>query len=163
MARLRFNFMDGTIGNNPLDIDDDILSSDGLIDFPALTSPDYAVLILDPTRVIGEPEIIYIIDHDEDSPTALVMRGQEESVAREHTQGVRWVHGAVAKDFEQTYVHHQQIPTDTWFIQHNLGRYPGVTVVDSAGSVVVGDPQYNDNTSITIRFSTAFSGKAYLD
>ena len=31
------------------------------------------------------------------------------------------------------YVHYQDSPQDTWIIQHNLDKYPSVTVVNSAG------------------------------
>jgi hypothetical protein len=50
----------------------------------------------------------------------------------------------------------------TWVITHTLGGKPQVTIVDSADSHVFGDVQYNSNTQITVTFSAAFSGKAYL-
>ena len=62
-----------------------------------------------------------------------------------------------------TYVHNQSIPSATWVIPHNLLRYPSVDVVDSAGTQVVGDVQYDSNNQITINFVGAFSGKAYLN
>ena len=63
-----------------------------------------------------------------------------------------------------TYVHHQNIPEAVWNITHDLcGKYPAVTVVDSAGSVVVGDVKYGDMYKVTVTFSSAFSGIAYLN
>ena len=50
----------------------------------------------------------------------------------------------------------------TWVIDHTLGGKPQVTIVDSAGTLVFGEVQYIDNTRITVLFSAAFSGKAYL-
>jgi len=50
----------------------------------------------------------------------------------------------------------------TWVIDHTLGGKPQVTIVDSADTHVFGEVQYNSNTRITVLFSAAFSGKAYL-
>lgn len=61
-----------------------------------------------------------------------------------------------------TYTHNQMIPAAVWNVAHALGYYPNVTVVDSAGSQVVGDVQYTDINNLIITFSAGFSGKAYL-
>lgn len=61
------------------------------------------------------------------------------------------------------YVHTQAIASNLWTINHNLGRYPSVTVVDTANSKVYGDVFYNDENSLTISFNGAFSGKAFLN
>ncbi len=50
----------------------------------------------------------------------------------------------------------------TWSITHQLGGRPSVTIVDSSGTVVYGEVRYNSNTSITVLFSSPFSGFAYL-
>lgn len=63
----------------------------------------------------------------------------------------------------ETYIHEQSIPSANWVIPHNLLKYPSVEVVDSAGTQVVGDVQYDSNNQITINFVGAFSGKAYLN
>lgn len=62
-----------------------------------------------------------------------------------------------------TFVFNQASPATTWTITHNLNSYPSVTVVDSAGSVVEGDPQYLSSNAMTVTFSSAFSGAAYLN
>jgi hypothetical protein len=56
----------------------------------------------------------------------------------------------------------QQTAAATWVITHSLGGKPQVTIVDSADTHVFGEVQYNSNTQITVLFSAAFSGKAYL-
>lgn len=61
------------------------------------------------------------------------------------------------------YTYAQGTASDEWTIQHNLGRYPSVTIVDSGGNVVVGDVQYLSMNEISISFAGAFSGKAYLN
>lgn len=63
----------------------------------------------------------------------------------------------------ETYVHDQAAPSSTWVIQHSLDRYPSATVVDSAGNTIICDVQYDSVDQIIIRFSAAFSGRAYLN
>lgn len=57
----------------------------------------------------------------------------------------------------------QASAASTWVINHNLGKFPSVTIVDSANNVVVGYQVYNNNNQITLTFSAPFSGKAYLN
>ena len=59
-------------------------------------------------------------------------------------------------------VYIQEAASASWTINHTLGGYPSVTVVDSAGTVVIGEVTYNSTSSITVAFRSAFSGKAYL-
>ena len=67
-----------------------------------------------------------------------------------------------------TYTHNQSSTSDTWVITHNLHRFPSVTVVDSADTIVQGTVVYNSNKQLTITFfeggsALAFQGKAYLN
>jgi hypothetical protein len=48
-------------------------------------------------------------------------------------------------------------------ITHNLGKYPSVTVVDSAGTWVVGGVTYVSLNVVQLTFSAPFSGTAYLN
>jgi hypothetical protein len=64
---------------------------------------------------------------------------------------------------QTTYIHYQNSSSSVWVITHYLGRFPSVTVVDSAGSEVVGDVTYDSDNQVTVRFMAAFSGKAYLN
>ena len=61
-----------------------------------------------------------------------------------------------------TYVHTQGVASDTWTINHNLEYYPSIEVVDSAGTVVVGNYQYVNVNTIIATFASPFAGKAYL-
>lgn len=61
------------------------------------------------------------------------------------------------------FIFNQNSPATTWNITHNLARRPSVTVVDSAGTVVVGEVTYNSDNALTIQFSAGFSGQAYLN
>lgn len=61
------------------------------------------------------------------------------------------------------YVHDQNIPSKTWIIEHQLNKFPSVTVVDSAHGVVFADIVYRNNTTIVVDFSTPCTGTVYLN
>ena len=64
---------------------------------------------------------------------------------------------------DKNFVYVQATSSDIWEITHNLNKYPAVTVVDSGGSVVIGEIVYIDKNNIRITFTSAFSGKAYFN
>lgn len=98
MARIRTDFVRGTITNDPLAIDGTTLNSAALASLPAISSPDIAVLILDPTA--SAPEVVHVTAHTSSATTATILRGRESSVARSHIQGTAFVHGATSNDFD---------------------------------------------------------------
>lgn len=57
----------------------------------------------------------------------------------------------------------QTVAAAEWIIYHGLGKHPAVTIVDSAGDEVEGDVTYVDANTVRLRFSAAFTGKAYLN
>jgi hypothetical protein len=57
----------------------------------------------------------------------------------------------------------QDTPESIWEVEHNLGKKPSVTVVDSGESVVVGEIEYINLNSVRLTFAGAFSGKAYFN
>lgn len=61
------------------------------------------------------------------------------------------------------YKHDQMIASAMWVINHGLGKWPSVTVIDSAGNECVGNISYNDANTIALTFSSAFAGTAYLN
>ena len=62
-----------------------------------------------------------------------------------------------------TFTFTQASASSTWTINHNLDKFPGITVVDSSGNVVVGFETYNNSNQIILTFSAPFSGKAYFN
>lgn len=64
---------------------------------------------------------------------------------------------------DKHFAHTQSVASATWVVNHNLNKYPSVTVVDSAGTVVVGQVAYNSTTQATLTFVGSFSGKAYFN
>lgn len=67
------------------------------------------------------------------------------------------------ENLDKFYIHDQMIPSSEWEIIHDLKKYPSVTIVDSAGSVVIGEVMYTSENTVTVRFSSAFAGKAYCN
>jgi hypothetical protein len=57
----------------------------------------------------------------------------------------------------------QSTSAAVWTITHNLGKRPSISVVDSAGTNVVGAVDHTSNNELTITFSSAFKGTAYLN
>jgi len=60
------------------------------------------------------------------------------------------------------HVHTQGTVATTWTINHALGGYPSVSIVDSAKTVVIGEVTYSSTTQVVVNFTSAFSGYAYL-
>ena len=61
-----------------------------------------------------------------------------------------------------SYEHTQSSTSNTWSIAHNLDFYPTVQIFDSASNLVEGAVSHTDANNLTITFSAAISGKAYL-
>ena len=70
-----------------------------------------------------------------------------------------------------TYVHTQTSTESTWVINHNLNKYPSVTVVDTADppTVIVATIVYTTPNRVTLTFFSgegdpqALQGKAYFN
>lgn len=64
---------------------------------------------------------------------------------------------------DKNFVFTQTVASNTWIINHTLNKFPSVSVVDSAGTEVFGQVKYINLSKITITFSAAFSGEAFLN
>lgn len=71
--------------------------------------------------------------------------------------------GPPGADGDRSYTHNQSSPSATWTIAHNLSKFPSVTIVDSAGTEMIGEIVHDSINHVTATFTTAFSGKAYLN
>jgi hypothetical protein len=69
----------------------------------------------------------------------------------------------IVKERSTNFIHVQSIASDVWEITHNMQKFPSITIVDSAETVVYGDVEYISLTEIRVTFSAAFGGKAYLN
>lgn len=61
-----------------------------------------------------------------------------------------------------SYTHIQVVAASTWTINHNLGYYPAVSIVDSGENLVMGDVTYISTNTLSVSFNASFGGKAYL-
>lgn len=89
-------------------------------------------------------------------PTDLVLINQDDIIKQIQASELG---GSGDKNFTYT----QSLPSATWVIQHDLGKNPDVTVIDSSGAEVIGDVEYTSLNSLTLTFSGAFGGIAYLN
>ena len=64
---------------------------------------------------------------------------------------------------DKTFVFTQGAPAVQWTVQHNLNKFPSITVIDTANTVVTGEYVYIDSNNVTLNFSAGFAGKAYLN
>jgi len=73
------------------------------------------------------------------------------------------VYPSIGEGRDLNFIYTQATPAATWTITHNLGKFPSVSVVDSANTQVYGNVDYINDNSLTLTFTGAFSGKAYLN
>jgi hypothetical protein len=95
-------------------------------------------------------------------PNASVSIVNAGPIGPEGAQGIQGPQGRSGTGTE-TYIHNQMTPASEWIIVHSMGSYPSVTIVDSAGTVVVGDVVYTSSEELRVLFNSAFSGQAYLN
>lgn len=62
----------------------------------------------------------------------------------------------------QTVVHEFLVPSGTWLINHNLNRYPQVSILDENDEVVDSDIIHNTQNQLIIIFAQPLQGKAVL-
>lgn len=105
MSRIRTNFVAGLLDAGINSSATSVTSSastgaSGLPGLAAVTGSDTAVIVLDPDRLAGAPEIVYVTAHTAASGTATISRGAEGTTARAHLIGTKWVHAATKTDLE---------------------------------------------------------------
>ena len=64
---------------------------------------------------------------------------------------------------DKTFEFTQGVPATTWNIQHNLGKFPSVSVINNNNIIINGEVTYIDNNNVQLNFSAGFTGKAYLN
>ena len=64
---------------------------------------------------------------------------------------------------DKNFVFTQGTASTTWNIQHDLNKYPSVSVVNNNNVLMYGETTYVDTNNLIINFSAGFSGKAYLN
>lgn len=87
-------------------------------------------------------------------------------IAKEHGYTgtkAEWLESLKGTGGDKHYVHKQETSSDTWEVIHGLGKEPAVTIVDSAGTEVIGEVEYVNLNKCILRFQAPFSGKAIFN
>jgi hypothetical protein len=61
---------------------------------------------------------------------------------------------------DKTYQHDQGTPSSAWTVVHGLGKYPAVSVIDSAGTQLMAQVDHTSLTQLVITFAGATAGTA---
>jgi hypothetical protein len=69
---------------------------------------------------------------------------------------------------DKNFVHNQIGLSSTWSVTHNLNKFPSVTIVDTAGTVITGEITYTNLNEATISFTSngnalPQAGKAFFN
>ena len=81
------------------------------------------------------------------------------AIQDKHFYGIDTDLSEAATTFEYT----QAVPSTQWTIQHNLQKFPSVSVVNNNNVLLYGETTYIDNNNVILTFSAEFAGKAYLN
>lgn len=61
------------------------------------------------------------------------------------------------------YVHEQAIASETWVINHNLNKYPSITLTYTSGEVFLANTEYTSLNQVIVHLDSASTGYAYLN
>lgn len=64
---------------------------------------------------------------------------------------------------DKNYTHNQAALSASWAVNHSLGKFPAISVVDTGGNVIDPDILYVDVNNVTVSFAAATSGKVYCN
>lgn len=103
---------------------------------------------------------ITVLVQETDTTVTVSTTGPQGAAGPQGIQGVQGPSGSFSGNI--AYTHTQSVASATWEIVHNLAFFPNVTVQDSAGTIVEGEISYTSSNALTLTFSGAFSGVAYL-
>lgn len=117
-----------------------------------------ATPIVPSTVVVTGGNLTPIVQIQSQQPASVVIRQVEAGPA-----GAAGAQGVPGSGGDKNYTHDQMTSSVTWVVVHNLGKYPSVSVVDSAGSLWEGHVAYDSLNQLTLTFSAPFGGKAYLN
>lgn len=110
--RIRANNIYGIISDNPLAAASTVFNSASLPLLP-IVSVAHAVLVFDPKRVFGDPEIVVVTVHTAASTVASLVRGRYGTSQRVHPQGTVWAHVPIDEDFTEVLTSSTR-PTDPY-------------------------------------------------
>jgi len=109
--------------------------------------------------VSGQPNFVDIV---------LESVGAHGSILQDKFYAIAVYPGFVNPDIDpnvgdKTFVYTQSVAAETWIIQHDLDKFPSVSVVNNNNVGMYGEVIYIDENNLQIEFSAGFSGKAYMN
>ena len=71
---------------------------------------------------------------------------------------------------DKNILHTQSSASNSWTVNHNMGKYPSVSIVECNptanevdGDLVIGEVTYNSINQLTIKFASPIRGVAYIN
>lgn len=119
----------------------------------------------EPTVIIQD-DVVSVIVQDEDD-TVEIYEGVAPNAGGDHNHDDRYYTEAETdvlltavedKNYYQVFTNQSSVTAT-----HNLGKYPSVTVFNSAGDEVVGAVNYLSINVLTVTFSSSFTGIVTLN
>lgn len=98
-----------------------------------------------------------------DDGVVLVLQEQAEQINTASERGPMGPMGPQGPSGDLSYTHNQLSASNTWVINHNLGKYPAITLRDSAGSEFDARVQHVNNNQAIAHLSYAVSGTAHAN
>lgn len=143
--RVRANNVYGTITDNPLAAAAGTFNSNSLPLLPVVSSA-HAIVVFDPKRVYGDPEIVVVTAHTVGSTVASILRGQYGTSPRQHPVGTSWAHVPVNEDWTQILTSGSR-PSDPYrgqtIFETDTNRYTGRSTADAWQQIgLFFDPPY---------------------
>ena len=160
--------------------DEDLIIENNIFTVVIDESPS---IVIDPVEIINEvivsPEVTYVVVNSvgiqgpPGSGTADEILDLTSITSDDITEGTTNLFLSIEErtaianiadgGVDRHYTHAQDIETAVWSINHNLGKYPAVHVVDSAGTVVIAEIDQIDTNNLTVTFAYATTGKVYCN
>ena len=106
---------------------------------------------------MAEP-VAVVVNQSNSGPVVINEVEGATAIVNIGSQGPRGIPGS-----DNFYKYTQGSASAEWIIEHDLEKFPSVTVQDSADENVEGSVEYVDPNKIIIIFSAAFSGVAFLN
>tara|TARA_R110000744_G_scaffold167053_1_gene284374 strand:- start:548 stop:1246 length:699 start_codon:yes stop_codon:yes gene_type:complete len=85
------------------------------------------------------------------------------NIHRDHYHSIQYDAKTNTVQGDKNFVFSQTTPSTEWTIQHDMDKFPSVSVVNNNNILMYGNTTYVDKNNLTINFSAGFSGKAYLN
>lgn len=112
MTVLRANFSSGSVQENPLAAGVTTLTMAGnLQNLPTIVAPDFARLTIDPLGTDGlsgsGTEIVHVTAYTHGAGSSTILRGQEGTTDRPHSEGVKIVNAPTVQDWTDVITQHE--------------------------------------------------------